>query len=74
MNEDTKELMLWAESEDEYRWTLCEVLENELAFYHRLYLAAIHINKTLGIEAINTANVNANEIYVQMKELFGNET
>ena len=73
MNEDTRELQLWVESEDEYRWSLCEVLENELKFYHRLYLAAKHINRKLGYQSIDISNVNANEIYLQMREMFGNE-
>lgn len=73
MNEDTKELMIWCESEDKYRWSLCEMLGNELAFYHRLYRAVLDINKTLGYFAIDSSKVNPNEIYLEMNELFGNE-
>ena len=73
MNEDTQELMLWVESEDKYRWHLCGALENELTFYHRLYLAARNINGVIGNETIDISKVNPNEIYLQMKELFGNE-
>lgn len=73
MNDDTKELLLWVESEDEYRWSLCEVLGNELAFYHRLYNAVLDINRKLGYFSIDSSKVNGNEIYLQMKEMYGNE-
>ena len=65
--------MLWVESEDKYRNHLIEALENELWFYYKLFLCGIAVNNELGYKAIDISKVNGNEIYVQMKELFGNE-
>lgn len=74
MNDDTQEVYLWIESEDDYKLALHQHIGNEMAFIVQLYGIILHINSQLTNERkVSMNKVNGNEIYVEFCEEFGNE-
>ena len=75
MNWDTRETIQWVTSTPEYLDLLQPWINNELAFVTQLFSIILNINERLEpANRITFANVNGNEVFIDVNDVFGNET
>ena len=74
MNWDTHEISMLIESDERFYNILRRYIENELEFMIALKVIIDYYNEQMKHTAIDSSNVNGNEVYVSFCESCGYET
>lgn len=74
MNWDTRETIQWVNSTPEYLDALKQWINNEMLFIVQLVTIIQHVNSQLDGNGITLENVNGNEVFIDVNDIFENET